>query len=183
MMTLSSFQLLDANVVIYLFKCGAWTKLVQRVKLRIARTVMSEAHFYETDSGERVDFDLGEFERSGAIEVIDVALPQLQAFVSQFDASYVEKLDPGEAESLAYLLAASDDTRICSADGIVFRVLGNLDRGEQGMSLEELLHNAGLARKVPSQFSQKFRATYHAKGVEERLQGRGAKPIAQDRKR
>ena len=51
------------------------------------------------------------------------------------------------------------------------------------MSLEELLHNAGLGRKVPSQFSQKFRATYHAKGVEERLQGRGAKPIVEDRKR
>jgi len=100
MMTLSSFLLLDANVVIYLFKCGVWTKLVQRVKLRIARTVMIEAHFYETDLGERVDFDLGEFERSGVIEVIDVGLPQLQAFVSQFDASYVEKLDPGEAESL-----------------------------------------------------------------------------------
>lgn len=62
-------------------------------------------------------------------------------------------------------------------------MLGNLDRGEQGMSLEELLNKAGLGRKVPSQFSQKFRATYHAKGVEERLQNRGAKPIVEDRKR
>jgi hypothetical protein len=53
MMTLSSFLLLDANVVIYLFKCGVWTKLVQSVRIQVARTVMNEAHFYETDSGER----------------------------------------------------------------------------------------------------------------------------------
>ena len=182
-MPLSSFLLLDANVVIYLFKCGAWTKLVEKVKLQIARTVMNEAHFYETDSGERVDFDLAEFERSGAIEVVEVAIPELQAFLLQFDASYVEKLDPGEAESLTYLLAATEETHVCSADGIVFRVLGNLDRGEQGLSLEEVLQSVGLGRKVPSQFSQKFRTNYNAKGVEERLQGRGAKPPERGRSR
>ena len=182
-MTRSSFLLLDANVVIYLFKCGAWDKLVQKTRLQIARTVMNEAHFYERDSGERVDFNLADFERSGAIDVVEVAIPGLQAFLAQFDSSYAEKLDAGEAESLAYLLASDEETRICSADAIVFRVLGNLDRGEQGLSLEEVLQSTGLARKVPSQFSQKFRASYTAKGVEERLQGRGTKAPERGRKR
>jgi hypothetical protein len=58
---------------------------------------------------------------------------------------------------------------------IVFRVLGNIDRSEQGLSLEEILGSAGLGRKLPSQFKRAFRTQYTAKGVEERLQGRGAR--------
>jgi hypothetical protein len=58
---------------------------------------------------------------------------------------------------------------------IVFRVLGNIDRSEQGLSLEEILGSAGLGRKLPSQFQRAFRAQYTAKGVEERRQGRGAR--------
>jgi hypothetical protein len=175
-MTHSSCLLLDANVVIHLFKCGAWEPLVARTKLQLARTVIGEARFYFDDGGTRVEIDLDSYVKSGAVEVVDVALAELRTFLALFDPSYAEKLDAGEAESLAYLLAAPPETRICSADAIVFRVLGNLDRGEQGASLEEVLTEVGLARKLPSQFCRKFRLDYNARGVTERLQGTGAKP-------
>lgn len=118
----------------------------------------------ETDLGERVDFDLGEFERNGAIEVVEVALPALKTFLSQFDASYAEKLDPGEAESLAYLLAANADTHICSADGIVFRVLGNLDRGQQGLSLEEVLQSSWVGAQGPQPVLAETPGELHGQG-------------------
>jgi len=174
-MTDSSCLLLDANIVIYLFKCGAWQPLVARTKLQLARTVVAEARFYLDDSGARVEIDLDSYVKSGAIEIVDVALAELREFFALFEPSYAEKLDAGEAESLAYLLAAPLEMRICSADAIVFRVLGNLDRGEQGASLEEVLKDAGLARKLPTQFGRKFRMDYNARGVAERLQGRGGK--------
>jgi len=174
-MTHSSFLLLDANVVIYLFKCGAWDKLIPRVRLQVAGTVLTEAHFYLNDAGERVDFNLQTYVDAGQLDLVEVSLGDVRGFLARFDPSYAEKLDPGEAESLAYLLAASSETRICSADAIVFRVLGDLDRGEQGLSLEEALQAAGLSRSLPQQFSRKFRTQYTSKGVEERLYGRGLK--------
>jgi len=53
-------------------------------------------------------------------------------FCSKFDPTYMESLDPGEAESLAHLGASKETCMICSADKIVYRVLGNLDRSESG---------------------------------------------------
>jgi hypothetical protein len=63
----------------------------------------------------------------------------VRSALNSFDSSYIEKLDAGEAESLAYLMNAHDEHSICSADAIVYRVLGNVDRGHQGASLEEVL--------------------------------------------
>jgi hypothetical protein len=63
---------------------------------------------------------------------------------------------------------------ISSADAIVFRVLGNLNQGESGVSLEELLIRIGLAkRNLPQQHTKKFRDHYTAMGAQERIQGRG----------
>jgi len=174
-MTPSNFLLLDANVVIHLFKCGVWDKLISRVRLQIASTILLEAHFFLNDAGARVDFNLQTYVDAKQIDVVVASLGEVRSFLARFDPSYAEKLDPGEAESLSYLLSASVDTQICSADAIVFRVLGNLDRGEQGLSLEEVLQAVGLSRSLPQQFCRKFRTQYTSKGVEERLHGRGLK--------
>lgn len=170
----SSFLLLDANVVIQLFRCGAWKGLTERSTVYVCRTIVErEAHFYVDEDGKRVDFDLRHDEAAGSIQVVDATLTQTSKFVSQFDPLYAEKLDPGELESLAYLGDTDETVRICSADAIVFRVLGNLDCSERGVSLEEALKEAGLGRKLNKQYSKEFRLQYTAKGVEERMQGIG----------
>ena len=40
-----SFLLLDANVIIRLFKLGLWNQVVAQCDLHLARSVMGEAHF------------------------------------------------------------------------------------------------------------------------------------------
>lgn len=65
--------------------------------------------------------------------------------------------------------------RLASADKIVFRVLGNIDRADQGISLEEVLKQAGLSCKLPDHFSQAYREKWTQKGFEERMQGIGLK--------
>lgn len=170
-----SFLLLDANVVIHLFKCGLWEQLVVACDLHLARTVVQEAHFYEDDQGQRHDFDLGPYERAGSITVFEVPLSDVTKFRSSFDAGYFEKLDAGEAESLARLLGGPEDMRICSADAIVFRVLGNLDKREQGLSLEEVLKQVGLSRTLPWPLTKRFRERWTKQGFEEQLHGLGSK--------
>lgn len=170
-----SFLLLDANVIIALFKHGIWDQVVAGCDLHVAETVVGEAHFYEDDAGARHDFDLGSYVASGRVKQFSVAVTDVTAFVNTFGADYMEKLDPGEAESLAHLERSSDEHLICSADAIVFRVLGNLDRGHQGVSLQEVLDKLGLSRRLPQQFTKAVRERWTGQGVAERLQGRGRK--------
>jgi hypothetical protein len=97
--------LLDANVVIELFRQGIWDRLIDACDVHLAQTVVSaEAHFYEDDEGVRCDFDVGQYCQAGKISVFDLAPSELVAFRAQFDPTYFEKLDPGETESLAYLV-------------------------------------------------------------------------------
>jgi hypothetical protein len=65
--------------------------------------------------------------------------------------------------------------QLCSADEIVFRVLAQLDRSNQAVSLEEVLADAGLSRPLDWQYTKKFRQEKAAKGVEDRLSGLGLK--------
>ena len=170
-----SFLLLDANVIIALFRQGIWERVVAECDLHISETVLGEAHFFEDDAGVRHDFDLGLHVANGSIKKFSVSPPKVKSFVDTFGLDYIEKLDAGEAESLAYLEHASDEHLICSADAIVFRVLGNLDRGQQGVSLQEVLDKLGFGRRLPQQFTKAMREQWTGRGVTERMQGRGRK--------
>lgn len=161
--------LLDANVVIEAFRMGIWDQLVDRCDIHLARTVVDkEAHFYEDDSGDRHHFDLREYEAKGTITVFDVQFAEVDAFRKLFGPVYFEKLDQGEAESMAFLFAhPSQEWLICSADKIVYRVLGSTRRGDQGISLEEILQQIGLGRPVDRMFSHNYREQWTRKGFEE----------------
>jgi hypothetical protein len=169
-----SFLLLDANVIIALFKQGIWDRVVAECDLHISETVLGEAHFFEDDAG-RHDFDLDPYVVNGSIKKFSVSPSKVKSFVDTFGLDYIEKLDAGEAESLAYLDDVSEEHLICSADAIVFRVLGNVDRGQQGVSLQEVLDKLGLGRRLAHQFTKAMRDQWTRQGVTERMQGRGRK--------
>jgi len=57
----------------------------------------------------------------------------------------------------------------------VFRVLGNLNKEEQGVSLEEVLQKIGLGRQLKHQFSKTYRENWTKKGSQESIQGTGLK--------
>ena len=94
--------LLDANIVIYLFKFGIWERVIRECDVHLAETVMGEAHFYTDDQGTRCDFDLSAYRREGTINVFSVTPSELVSLRSRFTPLYLESLDPGETESLAW---------------------------------------------------------------------------------
>lgn len=165
--------LLDANVVIEISRSSLWKQVLARCEIHLSQTVIGEAHFYEDDEGERQPIDLQPHIASGDINVFDLKPSDLAALHARFDSSYCEKLDPGETESLAYMLQKGDECLICSADKIVYRVLGSLRRAEQGVSLEEVLQQIGLGRKLSREFSREYREQWTQKGFEEGLGGTG----------
>ncbi len=161
--------LLDANIVIKLFQMDLWDKLVEHCDVHLSRTIAAyEAHFFYDDAKDRHDFDLSTYESSGTITVFDVTLAQDAELTRHFDAAYLERFDPGEREALAHLVTSTEPYSICSADSIVFKVLGFLNRAEQGVSLEEILQQTGFGRQLSWQFRKAFREKYTNDGFTDR---------------
>jgi hypothetical protein len=77
-----------------------------------------------------------------------------------------------------FKLLLLDANIICSADKIVFRVLGNLKRSNQGISFEEVLQGIGVSKALPRQFSKVFREMWSSTGLAESLGGIGHKENA-----
>jgi len=168
--------LLDANVVIELCELGLWGLVLEKCEVLLARTVLEvEAQFYEDEDGEKVYLDLEEDVKQNRLQVVDVPLKQITAFMALFKPLYVGALDPGEKESLTYLVNAKDKHYICSADKIVFRVLGALDREDQGISLAFLLKQLGETRKLAHEFSEEYRELWTKKGKTENFLGQALK--------
>jgi hypothetical protein len=169
----SRLVLLDANILIQLFELKIWPRLIERFEIIVAETVLAEADFFFED-GAAVKIDLRPDIESRRIRIVSVDTAAVQVFLARFEPNYLEKLDPGEAESLAYVVSNNDGSLICSADRIVFRALGNLSLKERGISLEEILQQCGLSRTLASQFTKAFREHWTRRGTQEHFKGLGA---------
>ena len=171
--------LLDTNIVIKAFELGLWEKLIERCDIWLASTIVQEADFFTTADGISHRIDLSADLAENRLSPFAVPLTELSNFRASFDPSYLEKLDDGETESLAFLLDSHERYLICSADKIVFRILGNMKRSEQGISFEEVLQQIGLGTALPRQFSRVFREEWTRKGFGEGLGGIGYKERAE----
>ena len=168
--------ILDANVVIYLQDAGIWTKFIDICDVHLPETVVEEAAFYDDKDGDRHYIDLSDDIESDRIKTFEVPISELRKFQNQFDSLYVDQLDPGELEALAYLCKSEEQFFISSGDAIVYRVLGRLSKGDQGISLEEILMKVGLQQsELPRQFTKQFRESLTKQGFEDLMHGRGLK--------
>lgn len=164
--------LVDAVVVIHLHELGLWEPVLKLCDVHLSRGIIDEAHFYTDEYGVSHTIELSQYEASKRIVVHDVSLAEIEPLRRQFGQDILEKLDPGEAELLAILYNNSfDEYKICSADKIVFRVLGALRLSEQGVSLEEVLKTVGITHVVGQAYSKKYREQYSRKGFEEGITG------------
>jgi hypothetical protein len=167
--------ILDANEVIYLHETGLWQAVLSRCEVFLSRTVAEvEAKFYRGTEADEI-IDVSEDIAAGRVKVFEQTPTELKQFFDRFDPMYLPSLDPGEAESLAYLVQSKDACLISSGDAIVFRVLGLLNRSDQGISLEEVLQKIGQGRVVSKQYTKQFRDRYTKEGEQDSIRGRGLK--------
>ena len=172
--------LFDANVVFHLIEHGLWERVLGRVEVILTATVVDECKWIRTGDGAAEPIDLTADIDAGRVTFAEVEVSVVQRFLDRFDPVYLEKLDPGESESLVYLCESNDGCLICTADKIVFSVRGQLDLAERGISLEELLGRVGLGRDVPRHFGKDYREQWTKKGWEERLHGIGVQSDPRD---
>jgi hypothetical protein len=164
----SALVILDTGPVIEAFRTKSWEQLIQKYAITLSRTVLGESLFYQDADGKRVYFDLNSYVEKQLISVIEIPTSELKKFLQRFDPTYIERLHAGELESLCYMLDhCGQGDRICSGDGIVYKVLGKLMCSERGISLEELLNDVGYSKPIREQFSKKFRESWASKGFQE----------------
>lgn len=172
--------ILDAGVVIKLHEWNLWDQVISRCDIHLSSIVAgleSKYHRVEGDEWDQ-DIDLTTAVDQGLVNVFEVPQAQILAFKDRFDSNYCGILDAGEAESLTYLTAqTSSGFKISSGDAIVYKVLGNLNLAEQGISLEEVLQQIGQSRRIDEpQYKKAFRDQMTRVGSIDRIQGRGLKP-------
>ena len=163
------YLLRDANIVIKVYELGLWEKVVDQCDILLSKLLVDESRYFEDEDGQCFPIDLTADITAHRIRTFDLSASELSQFRARFNPTYFEKLDPGESESLAYMFNSSDPCRICSSDGIVFRVLAQFQRGEDGLSLEEVLNQTGLGRKLKYQYTKAFREEKTRLGAEENI--------------
>jgi len=169
------FLLLDAGPIIKLFELSIWDDFIKKCDVSVGRTVAEVETVFATREGDKkyIDFGLQSYEDSGLINIIDLETSAVKAFHDKFNAHYKAIIHPGEKETLAFLHGSSEKWLVCAADGAVFRVLGLLGKGEQGISLEEVLGKVGLSQNLEEQFTKQFREKYTRMGQADSIQDKG----------
>ena len=167
------FLLLDAGPIIKLFELDIWEQFIRACDVTITRTVAENEVVFASKEGDKEYIDLMRYEKQGQIKIVDVEPSAVKTFYDKFDLLYKDIIDPGENETLAFLHTSSENWRVCAADHAVFRVLGLLGKGEQGISLEEVLREIGLGRNLEWQYTKKFREKYTHIGRLDSVQDKG----------
>jgi hypothetical protein len=169
------YVLLDANIIIEAHMQGVWASLIQRATIVIPSIVLREAQgYHDLATGEYIPIHLEEALATGLIREIAASVEQLAELRTRFDSIFVQRMDPGESEALALLLAgALPGARFCTADGPAIRALSLLQMADMGVSFEALLHDVGLQHRLRNHFSERFFREMRERGAQEFIRGEG----------
>lgn len=173
-MTKPRLLLLDAGVVTRLIRWGFWERVIERYDIHLAGSVIDEVERgYEDDFGQWCPCSIKKYIDNGNVTRFDLSLKEILDFAEPFGPQFLDALHGGEQESLAQLFKSMDmETAICSGDNIVYRILGATNRGEQGISMEEVLSAMGLTyNELPHNFKKKWREELTRKGWTEGFSG------------
>lgn len=161
----------DANVVIKLHELRLWDRVVKEVDIHVARTVIDECQFWIKDEV-RYEINLAPDIQASRITTFAVDRTDQNDFLKELSVVSRGRIDPGEIESLAWLYHSDREYLFATSDLPAYRVLGFLGKGEQGISLEEILDRIGLSCKLEYRFQKKAREKEIKHGEQDRIQGR-----------
>jgi len=164
----------DANIVIKLHELGLWQKVIAKCEAHLSSIVINnEVKYWHGEEQDKL-IDLSDDVENKRLQVFDRTTGDFKKFRDSFGSTYSDRFDDGETESLIHLVESPQDYRISSADKIVYKVLGYLNRSDQGISLEEVLQAIGLGRSdLDWAYSKGFREKYTQEGQQDSVIGLG----------
>lgn len=167
--------LLDAGAVFAALSHEAWDALIAAYEVVIPATVVRvEAQFYVDQDGHRIEIDLPAEVAEGRIREAEMTASEISAVKRRFTDDFRDRLDDGELEAIAYLLAEPDeDIRFVSADGPAIQAVAMVDDDARVISLAEALDRCGHTKPLRRQFSREFVEEHQREGTIRRIQNRG----------
>lgn len=148
--------ILDANVIIELFRQNIFEALIGRYKIKLPTTIKNECKYYEDLSGVEIQIDWAIYLSTNKVEEISADGIEYGKLAKLFKEDFYRGIDPGELEALA-IINASDEENLffCSGDLPSLKAMGVLGKGNQAISLEKLLLNIGIQKTLKQHFSEK----------------------------
>jgi len=168
------FLLFDAGVIIHAHEIGIWEKLITKCRITVAQTVAEEEVLYwEDDNHNRHSIDLCASAEEKEIDCVEASVSQVDDFRRKFGVTYLERMDPGETESIAFLFTADKEWLFSTGDRFAYKVLAQVGLGGRGISLEEILEQVGLKHCVAYPYTKKFRQKCTLEGKQDWIMGMG----------
>lgn len=173
--TTQRLLLLDADVVIEAHRVDVWGHLQELEAVAVPSIVArEEALFYSLEcQAVPKAIHLPRLIQEGKILELHGMPEELDAVSQIFNRVFLEGLHEGEMEALALVLGGRFDLKMCSGDKMAIQALSMVGRGDDGVSLQEVLRTRGLTRPLEYQFTQEYFERYRQLGFQKRLTGEG----------
>jgi hypothetical protein len=170
-----SLLVLDANVILELFRTGAWEQLILRYRVIVPATVLREAHFYiDPRTEERISTDLPRYVENGHIDTYEANVSELMSVKARFTPEMREGIHEGELEAIACLLASeTKEMLFVSGDGKAIIATALLGQADRAACLEVVLRECGLEKTLRHEHREEYFRRHIRLGQEARVQGRG----------
>lgn len=163
--------LLDADVIIYLFEIGLWSAFTNRFDVYVSSTVIHEVTHYQDNFGTRIPIDLEDED----IRILSMDAEKSHRVVySKIDRNSGPDLHMGEIESIALLMEEeNEDLTLCTGDAGAIIAVCLLGAKERIISLEEILTQGGMKKKIRRQFKKQWMKHWKKRGEVNLIQGVG----------
>lgn len=169
--------ILDAVIVIKLFKYNLWDSFVENYQVYLPAIVAhKESKFYKTLSGEKVPIDLSSYINDGKCHILSADADLLTLFSENFDLSFRKSINEGEKEALALLETEKilEKALFCTADRPAVHALCLMRLSSRGISLEELLLKVSLSiKKIEAHLTKEAFNNWLKEGKVKSLTGEG----------
>lgn len=166
----SKLVILDANVIIELFKKDLFASVINRYHLHIPETIKAECIYYYDALGNKVDINLDQYSENPKMTIVSANADQYIKLACKLKEDFYRSIDDGEKEALALIHSAEDDEMMfCSGDLPAIKALGVIGRSSQAISLESLLSNIGIRNtNLKGNYTQKVLEKEAGKAYQEK---------------
>lgn len=169
MMKKSKLVILDANVVINSHALKYWDPLTNRYEIYLPATVLHEEAFYFGGPHQEQPILLQQAIERRIIQKLEASLDDDRHLQSLIIPNFVSRIDPGEREALALLKNPKfKDFYFCTGDALPIQLLSVLGLANRGISVEKLLQEIGITKKLERHFTDAWFKQQLTRGFQEK---------------
>lgn len=163
--------LLDANVVIECYRVSVWDHLLEVADIVVPSIIAHDEAFYSQNGKIVTPINLPLLIKQNKIQEMTAGIDDFIFVKETLNKFPLTELHDGEIEALAIMQSEQlDEYRFSSGDKTAIHAMCVLGLSECGISLEDILKEYGLQKKLEWEFTQEYFKQHVDQGAAIRLQ-------------